>query len=282
MDFGFTLNSNSPRNLTLRAVLNGPPVFVLSLVLSLAIALLGVAPAMGQDKTQKTAGADTTPVPGLTVTCNPEGALVELTGVASLAGLSPVYFSQGIPGIYELKVSKTGYETYRRKVQISVDRVEQVDVRLDPKTRGKAAIRSLIWPGWGQSYAGQKGKGTFMRIVAVAAGATAVLAELSYQNKKDDFDVANASYQNALQNGSVEGLTVWRSRLEVAQTDAHDAESFRRAAVGGAIAVWAVSFLDALFFFPSADGQIAVKNISITPEGDFKAGYAGIKASFSF
>ncbi len=148
-----------------------------------ALALDIVAtPSLRAEKSQpdssgsSAATATTSSQPGLTVTSNPAGALVELKGVAQLAGLAPVFFSQGIPGRYELRVSKTGYETYHTTVQMSNERIEQVDVRLEPKTRGKAAIRSLLWPGWGQFYSGQKTKGAVMTTLALAAGATVVLA----------------------------------------------------------------------------------------------------------
>ncbi len=244
---------------------------------------IGSAPAIGQDTTKKASeSTSNVTVPGLTVTSNPEGALVELKGVAELAGLSPVYFSQGIPGRYKLKVSKTGYETYSTTIVISGDRVEQVDVRLDPKTRGKAAIRSLLLPGWGQFYSGQKTKGGVMTVLALSAGAAVVFAEIDYQDKRDNFDIVNDSYLNAVGSGSIENLSVLFRQVELAQADAHDAESTRRAAFGGAIAVWTISFLDALFFFPNSNGQVTTRKIVITPESDFIKGYAGLKASFSF
>lgn len=268
----------------------GRVLIVRSLVLLIcALALDIVAtPSLRAQKTQpdsSSSGASTATAfsqPGLTVTSNPAGALVELKGVAELAGLAPVFFSQGIPGRYELRVSKTGYETYNTTVQMSNERVEQVDVRLEPKTRGKAAIRSLLWPGWGQFYSGQKTKGAVMTTLALAAGASVVLAEIDYQNKKDDFDVFNAMYQDSLRSGSSTNLPALRSQLDNVQTDAHDAESLRRAAVGGAIAVWGISFLDALFFSPSGEGRITVNNVALTPESDILKGYTGFKLSARF
>lgn len=281
MEFGFTSPEVTPGPGAGRRP--APPLTLSArLIIPLAVTLLSFGSAMGQDTTKAPAGGVTSPEPGLTVISNPNGALVELKGVANLAGLSPVFFSQGIPGRYELRVSKTGYETYHTTVRISGDRVEQVDVRLDPKSRGKAAIRSLLWPGWGQFYSGQKTKGVVMTGLALVSGAAVFLAETDYQDKKDDFDVIQARYQDALTNGSSTILPVLRTRLEVAQADAYDAESLRRAAIGGAIAVWSIGFLDALFFFPDASGRITVRDVVITPESDLKTGYAGLRASISF
>ncbi len=279
MEFGFTSQVRLSKSITSRN--RAGFLFFILLVVFLSQGTLGASLASAQGA-GNSGSAGTEAVPGLTVISNPQGALVELKGVASLAGLSPVFFSQGIPGIYELRVSKTGYETYKTKVQISGDRVEQVDVRLDAKTRGKAAIRSLLWPGWGQFYASQKTKGAVLTVFALTAGATVALAEIDYQDKRDNFDNINATYQNAIQAGSSANLPDLRAQLNVAQTDAHDAESLRRAAFGGAIAVWTISFLDALFFFPEVEGPITVKNISIKPEGDLIGGYAGIKISAGF
>ena len=193
---------------------------------------------------------------GLTVVSDPPGALVTLTGAAQLTGVSPVFFSQGIPGIYTLHVSKEGYETYTSKVAISMDKAATVRVTLKPRTRTKAAIRSLIWPGWGQFYSDRKTKGWVFTSLAVLAGGALIAAEKNYQDKRDEFDLVNDAFNRARVGGDIQQIDELRPRLFAAQADAYDAETIRWAAVGALGGVWAINFLDALFFLPSRGDEI--------------------------
>ena len=54
------------------------------------------------------------------------------------------------------------------------------------------------------------------------------------------------------------------------QEKAYDAENDRRFAIGSVIAVWSLSVLDALFFFPEEKGSFTVKGLSVTPQADMK------------
>ncbi|HSH00838.1 MAG TPA: PEGA domain-containing protein, partial [candidate division Zixibacteria bacterium] len=220
--------------------------------------------------------------PGLTVTSDPPGALVTLTGAARLTGVAPVFFSQGIPGLYQLEVSRHGYETYRSQVTISLDRATQVNVKLTPRSRGKAALRSLILPGWGQFYTKQKAKGWILTSLAITASGVLIAAEVNYQDKRDEFDEVDAAFRRAQVGGTSADIEELRPRLFAAQADAYDAETLRWTAAGAVAAVWAVSFLDALLFFPDARGDINSQRLSIEPSFDPLSARSGMALSWRF
>lgn len=221
-------------------------------------------------------------IPGVTVNTDPPGALVTLSGAATLSGLSPVFFSQGIPGIYDLKVSRRGYESYHSKLVISANQSSVFSVRLKAKTRIKAAIRSMFWPGWGQFYSGHSRKGLILSGLTLAAGAAVVIAEVNYQTKRDAFDVVNESYQRARSAGSYEDLLELQPQLAVVQADAYDAETYRLLALGSAVTVWSIGVLDALLFSSDGDSKLAAYGMKVVPETNPTLGYTGLSLVKSF
>jgi hypothetical protein len=107
--------------------------------------------------------------PTLTVKSTPSGAVVQLTGDATVTAISPATFHYPFIGEYKLTVKKHLYETYKTRVVFEPRRQMNLDVELTPKTRFKATVRSIFIPGWGQAYTGQTGKAIgFMGLTAVA------------------------------------------------------------------------------------------------------------------
>lgn len=219
---------------------------------------------------------------GLTVASNPPGALVKLNGASTLVGLAPVFFGQGLPGFYNLEVSSPGFETYRSTVTVTNTTVTDVQVNLKRRTRGKAALRSLLWPGWGQLYSEQPTKGAVMSGLAIIAGVSLAVAETNYQDKREVYDLAYGDLLDAQVAGSLDDLAPLQLRVNDAQAEAYDAESYRRAAIGATIAVWSVSFLDALLFFPEAKSSAATRALTLNPEIDPLAGKSGLSLSLRF
>jgi hypothetical protein len=200
------------------------------------------------------------------VISDPPGAEVTLQGDVTVSGITPATFNQMLIGDYRLKISRHGYENYKTKVVIDPSKPLQFDVTLSRKTKFKAAIRSLVIPGWGQRYGDQKAKGYLFSALALGSVAAFLITDDDFRTKRDRYDDRLAEYDELAKSGTYEQLAAFKPTLDAAQEDAYDAETLRRVAVGAVIGAWSVSVLDAIFFFPEEKGTFSVKGVAITPE----------------
>ena len=215
----------------------------------------------------------------LTVRSIPEGAQVTLKGEAILSGVTPVRFEHLLIGDYDLALNLHGYETYRLRVFLDPTKQMVVDVRLSPKTRFKAAARSLFIPGWGQRYAGQKGKGYAYTLLAVGSVVAYLFADARFDNKREEYNEIKHTYDSLANGGNIAHLREWRPLLEEAQEDAFEAENIRRGTIGAAIGIWGLNVIDAIFFFPKRRAQFTVKGITLQPSNSLE--HPGITLSLA-
>ncbi len=216
----------------------------------------------------------------LTVNSTPPGAQVTLQGEARVAGITPARFRQLLIGSYEVVVQQPGYETYKTRISVDPTRPMEVNVTLSPKTRFKAAARSLFIPGWGQRYADQKTKGWALTFLAAASVAAYFVTDHDFDTKYDRYMTARHEYDSLLHNGNITELQSSYVTLQNRQHDAWDAENLRRISIGSAIGTWGLSFLDALFFFPNNRSDVFVKGLTIAPSGDVSK--VGLQLSYKF
>ena len=204
----------------------------------------------------------------LVVRTAPEGAQVTLTGEVVIAGVTPAVFEQTLIGDYRLEIKKYGFETYRTRVVLDPGKVTEVDVRLSPKTRFKAAARSLVVPGWGQRYASKKTKGFLFTALAVGSVVGYLIADSDFDDKQDAYLEKRDEYDEASRSGTYQELLRLHAELSDLRADAYDAENWRRVSAGVAIGVWSLNLLDVLFFFPEERGTFSVKGIALSPSTD--------------
>ncbi len=200
---------------------------------------------------------------GLTVSSNPVGAEVFLKGDLILSGISPVTFTQGIRGKYNVIVKKYGYETYHSSVYLQPDKAASLNIQLKPKTRFKALARSFIIPGWGQCYSDQKFKGGCFFVLAAGAVSAYFIADADYDDKVHHYENTLGRYQRAT---LYDDKSTLYQELSSARKDAYDAENLRRITIGAAIAVWGLNLLDLLFTFPEENGSYSVNSLSLKPD----------------
>jgi hypothetical protein len=200
---------------------------------------------------------------GVTVNSNPPGAEVTLEGDMTVNGLTPVVFMNGLEGKYRLTISEYGYEDYSRWVFLHPDRSIDLTVTLKSKTRFKAALRSMFIPGWGQMYAGQKTKGVFFTLLAAGAASFYLIADNDYNDKFDYYEETLNRYNRAT---TFEERDVLYRTLSDSRKDAYDAETLRNISIGSLAAIWGVSFLDALLFFPGEKGNVVENSLTVKPD----------------
>jgi len=99
------------------------------------------------------------------INSNPQGAVVKLIGEMTLSGITPVKFDRSLSGKYKIEVVREGFEKYRSVTYFTEKQASQLDIKLTPKTRAKAFVRSMIIPGWGQKYYGNSTKAGFYLLI---------------------------------------------------------------------------------------------------------------------
>lgn len=198
----------------------------------------------------------------VTIRSNPAGAKVSLKGETLISGLTPVRFRHLLIGDYAVKVTRFGYEDYNTRVTIDPALPFELSVKLTPKTRFKATLRSMLIPGWGQRYTGRKTKGWLMTTLSAASVAAFFVTDIRLGNKEDDFFGLRTQYDS---DKTFAGRQRLQPFLDKAQKDAFDAENYRRAAIVTVASIWGLNVLDALFAFPARQSTLSVKGVSLAP-----------------
>jgi hypothetical protein len=200
-------------------------------------------------------------IPGsVTVTSNPPGAEVMLKGDATVAGVTPTVFRQTLVGSFQVQITKPGYETYTSRVIIDPAAPMQIDASLSPKTRLKAAVRSMFIPGWGQHYTEQYGKGVLLNVLAAGAVVAYFIVDHHFDQQYHDFVMARERFDNAVDEGAGrDELDRLLAELNTQQKEAFDAEDLRRITIGGAIGIWGLGVVDALMFFPYKHSTVSLR-----------------------
>ncbi len=210
---------------------------------------------------QSVAGGD------VAITSNPPGALATLEGEATVSGVTPARFRHLLIGDYRLVVRMYGYETYSTRVYLDPTRTMEFSVNLAPKTRVKAALRSMIIPGWGQYYSDQKTKAWTLALLAAGSAAAYLIADSRFDDKFDEYQTRLREYDAT---SSVDELHRLHPGLMAAQRDAWDAENARRVTIAVNVGVWALNVLDNLIFFPHHPEGFRVKGLTVKPTSDFR------------
>ncbi|HVP37172.1 MAG TPA: DUF5683 domain-containing protein [Terriglobales bacterium] len=211
------------------------------------------------------------PETGLEITSVPSGATVFLEGEYSLNATTPATLPLNLKGRYKIRAFKEGYEGWSTSIWLDGITPKLITITLSPKTRLKGALRSAIFPGWGQYYYGEKKKAFLFSFATLAAAAAFVVTDNDFSNKNDDYVSAKNDY-NAATN--VEDKYRLKQILDEKQRKAYDAENVRRATLILVGAAWGFNLLDAIVFFPSLKESLNISStISIEP------GKGGIRLS---
>ena len=211
------------------------------------------------------------------VNTDPQGSLVRLSGDLSLSGVSPVKFDRLLSGQYKIEVSRQGYEDYRSVVYFSEAQSSQIDIKLIPKTKTKAFFRSLIIPGWGQRYYGNKNKSALFAVGSAAAVVGYVFVRDDYNSKVDDYHARKEAYESATLWSDLPQL---QTELRDAQKKANDAEDKVNIMAAVTAGIYLINLLDSFLFFPEFDRYTEYKAITARPE--VGADKIGVSLSVSF
>lgn len=183
----------------------------------------------------------------LRVVSQPSGAIVTLAGEHRWRGTTPWEVDRGLTGSYEVTARLRGFEQWKRDIDLKSGENRELSIRLTPKRAWKAAARSILIPGWGQNYGERHGKGRAFLLGAAAGGIAWFWTNEIYQDRVDDYRSAREDY---FSEDRWEELAALKARSDRAERRADQAYDHRTIAMAATAGIYAVSVIDALFFFP--------------------------------
>jgi hypothetical protein len=201
---------------------------------------------------------------GLVITSVPSGATVFIEGEYGLNATTPATLPLNLKGKYKIRALKEGYEGWSTSIWLDGTTPKLITITLSPKTRLKGVLRSLVFPGWGQYYYGEKKKSFLFSFATLGAAAAFVVADNDFSSKNDDYVSARNDYNSA---SNVEDKYRLKQILDEKQRQAYDAENVRRATLILVGVSWGFNLLDALVFYPSLKESLNISSsISFEPE----------------
>ena len=184
---------------------------------------------------------------------SPLGATVQLNGLYSIVGRTPFLVPYPLEGRYKIKATKEGYESETSHVNFFGNSESSIFIKLKPRTRIKAAMRSLIFPGWGQLYSGDKVRGAILGAASIGLIAWTLFAHNDYNTSQNAYD---RTVENLDPNADdFESFQNRQTKLAAAQDD----YDFRKTMLLVTASFWAYNIIDSLIFFSSHGGRIEIK-----------------------
>ncbi|MFQ5639890.1 MAG: DUF5683 domain-containing protein [bacterium] len=193
----------------------------------------------------------------IVVDSKPTGAIVQLKGLYHFTGRTPFIVPYSVRGYYKIKTTKEGYESVTTDVHFVGGKEKSLLIKLSPRTRFKAAYRSLFFPGWGQVYGGHKVRGVLINTLQIALGIRTLIAVNDYYREQDDFERAQDRFDRNMTEASFQDL---QNELE----DAEDAYNLRNTMLIITASFWAYNILDSIIFFSPKSSQIEIKTVPRT------------------
>lgn len=212
------------------------------------------------------------------VKSDPPGAMVYFEGEKSFVGITPFKLRPNFRGKYKILTVKNGYEKRQNEYFFTGKEKGTLRLKLSPKTRFKAGLRSFIFPGWGQFYAERKTTGILMSFLQVGTAIGAVTSIRDYNKAVEDYDNALKTWKDN-KNGELDDT--YRNILINRYNKADESFSRRQTWIWVASGLWVYNILDSIFFFPSFDKEIFNRSVP-TLSTNFQNGTPSLRLTMSF
>ncbi len=201
----------------------------------------------------------------LYIKTTPAGALVQFEGESTYVGVAPFKLRAGLQGNYQIYAFKSGYEKRKHEYFFSGTENGLLNIKLNPKTRLKACVRSMVFTGWGQIYSERKMYGLFLNMLQIGSIVGSVIALNDYHQAVDELDDAMDQYQANrryyhLRNG------YWDIAVQKHQI-ADDRYEKSRLWLWASAGIWIYNVLDSLFFFPAFDKEMFSRSVPAVSAG---------------
>lgn len=171
---------------------------------------------------------------------NVDGAMVDFLELLRLDPQYQLKPSDTSPKIIQFfEEIKTNADRTATKERIIVKH-DTVRVAMAQRPWQPAMKRSLLWPGWGQSYLGDKGKATVLRVTSVLAFSASLYGVLDCRDKEKQYH-----------------STIEKSIMDENYQSYNRAYKVRNAALCSFAALWLYSQIDMLFLHRSTPAALS-------------------------
>jgi hypothetical protein len=133
-----------------------------------------------EDSIQYTANLLLTSRNGFITVLSSEAVLITLDGKAS--GTQQMVRREVLPGRHTVILSGIGYDTYERGIVVHDSESVVFDHPMHRPTLTGAILRSVVFPGWGQSYSGRHGIVYSALFLALAGGTVELQLMYTHEN----------------------------------------------------------------------------------------------------
>jgi len=205
------------------------------------------------------------------VTSQPAGVIVRLNGAYSFVGRTPFKVPYPLLGRYDVKAGKPGYESEASVVEFVQNEESSLSIRLIPKTRWKAAIRSLVFPGWGQFYGGERLKAIVIGAIQAGLAGYTLMAINDYNDSNRKMNLAFANF-NA--ESKLEDFQEVQARYLGVRND----YDYQQTLVLISAGFWAANLIDSFLFFSNGRHSIDVLPVEASMSGGL--GKTGFRLSW--
>ncbi len=151
-------------------------------------------------------------------------------------------------GRYNIRMSKSGYQTFAAKIDLLPDQIQNVDMALMPKKKWSACWRSALLPGWGQAYQ-EKSIRTRLYPLAIAGLATvSFFITVDYNDKISEYNQTREIYTSAFDANDIKQL---RREMDDNYDQVEKAERTRNLLYLATGVVWLWNILDTVILPPA-------------------------------
>ena len=194
------------------------------------------------------------PIPNkakLSISGNPVGAKITLDN--KNIGIMPIKNVIVSLGQYNLDIKLSGYEDGKYWVKFAAAENKVLRINLTLKSKPKAMLRSLVFPGLGQKYSEHTVRAIIFPLLELAAIGGAVWANNEFTNAANLYTQSKQDYINAI---TEDEINLSRTEMDKKYKTATAKRDQRTLIIGAAAGIWIWNVIDTAIWGP----KIKVKN----------------------
>jgi len=207
----------------------------------------------------------------------PSAAIVGLDGEYSMTGHTPYTITHFLRGRYRIRATKWGYEDNAKDYLFNGQGDDKLTIKLNPKTRFKALLKSLYLPGSGQVYSDHRTQGLTISLLQCSAAGVTLYRHIKYNDALNDYNTALKNFQAGQKNQ--EGQADLIAQVVARKVVLDDAYELRRRWLIVSGLIYAYNLLDAVAFFPAYHHGDAEVKVSLQQQGRERIGL-NVQATF--
>jgi hypothetical protein len=234
-----------------------------------------------EELTSKAGNANATAADArIQILTRPIGALVFLEGEYAMAGRTPYTITHFLNGVYRIRATKTGYENWSTEYSFNGRGDDKLTIKLKPKTKARAVMRSAVFPGWGQAYADQRTKGFLISLAQFSAVGFSIYEDFRYTKALNDYRAALNRFQ--AQQNTRDGQDDLIAQVRATKADLDDAYERRKRWLIITGSIYLYNLIDAALFFPSYHRGDLDVSVTLEPQPDASGATIGLNVNAKF